>query len=174
MKILSNLFLSAGLILAVSGCGIYSFSSGGKSSISTIAITQFENKTIESGLSGRMTDLVVDAFISNGTMKVVSEAGAEAILYGTLTNYQRDPYTYDEADNVSQYVVKLVFDVTLKKGDVDEDIWSETFYSEGYYSTDASTSGDDQLQLATSEEEAQVQAAEKLVQDIINRTTKSW
>ncbi len=174
MKIFFSVFFITCLILVVAGCGVYSFSSGGKSSIKTIAITQFENKTIESGLSGRMTDLVVDAFIANGSMKVVSESGAEAILVGVLTSYQRNPYTFDESDNVSQYVVKLVFDVTLKKGDVEENIWSETFYSEGYYSTDVALTEDSEVKVATTEEEAQAQAVEKLVQDIINRTTKSW
>jgi hypothetical protein len=157
-----------------SGCGIYSFNPGGKSSIKTIAVSQIENKTIESGLSSRMTDLIVDAFISEGSMKVVSAKDADAILDGTLTDYKREAYTYNEADNVSQYVVKLVFDVTLLKGSSEEQIWKETFYSEGYYSTDISSTEGSEIQVATTEEGAQVQAANKLVQDVINRTTKSW
>ena len=125
-------------------------------------MTQFENKTIEYGLSSRMTDLVVDAFLSDGNLKVVSPSDADAVLVGTLTNYERKPYTYDESDNVSQYVVKLVFDITLK-GEGDKELWTERFYSEGIYSADDQT-----------EEDGQALAADKLVVDIINRTTKSW
>jgi hypothetical protein len=121
-----------------------------------------------------MTDLIVDAFIADGSMKVVSEKEADAVLIGILKSYNREAYTYDESDNVSQYVVKLVFDVILQKGGSEEDIWKETFYSEGYYSTDIEADEGSQYQVATTEEESQVQAADKLVQDVINRTTKSW
>jgi hypothetical protein len=166
--------LITAMAILTAGCGIYSFSPGGKSLIETIAITQFENKTIESGLSGRMTDLVVDAFISDGSLKVVSENDADAVLLGVLSSYKREAYTYDESDNVSQYVVKLVFEVKLLKGDSEEEFWSETFYSEGYYATDLGTSSDSALTIAATEEGAQAQAADKLVSDILNRTTKSW
>jgi len=131
--------------------------------ISTIAISQFENKTIEAGLSNTLTDLVIDAFISDGNLKVVSEADADGVLYGILTSYKREAYNYDEADNVAQYVVKLNFDVTLKKRDSEENFWQEQFYSEGVFDAFEET-----------EEDGQMMAVEKLVQDILNRTTKSW
>jgi len=168
------LVIGFALLWFIAGCGVYSFNPGGKSSIKTIAVSQIENKTIEAGLSSRMTDLIVDAFISEGSMKVVSAKDADAIISGTLTDYKREAYTYDESDNVSQYVVKLVFDVILQKGESEEPIWKEIFYSEGYYSTDVGTSDASAIQVATDEEGAQVQAAQKLVQDVINRTTKSW
>jgi hypothetical protein len=151
------------LLFILNGCYVYTFNPGGKSDIKTIAILQFENKTIESGLSSQMTDLVVDAFISDGNMKVVSEESADAILVGILTSYNREAYTFDESDNVTEYVVKLVFDVTLEKSGEDEELWKEQFLSEGIYSAVDET-----------EETGQQRAAEKLVTDIINRTTKNW
>ena len=78
MNICSKGLAAVLLLVFCSGCGIYSFSPGGKSSIKTIAVTQFENKTIEYGLSSRMTDLVIEAFISDGNLKVVSQSEADA------------------------------------------------------------------------------------------------
>ena len=75
----------------------------------------------------------------------------------------REALTYDETDNVSQYVVKITFDVTFQKGGSYEELWHEVFYSEGIYAADTET-----------EDEGQKRAADKLVIDIINRTTKSW
>ena len=66
--------------LLLSGCAVYSFNPGGKSSIKSIAVTQFENQTIESGLSSAMTDLVVQSFIADGNLSVVSESDADAVL----------------------------------------------------------------------------------------------
>jgi len=47
------------VLLTGAGCGIYTFNPGGKSSIKTIAVSQFENKTIEAGLSSRLTILLL-------------------------------------------------------------------------------------------------------------------
>lgn len=162
MNICSNRLLVVAFLVFCSGCGVYSFSPGGKSSIKTISVTQFENRTIEYGLSSRMTDLVIDALISDGNLKVVSASEADANLVGVMTNYERKPYTFDKSDVVSQYVVKIVFDITLTDKD-EKELWREQFYSEGIYSADDQT-----------EDEGQFLAADKLVIDIINRTTKSW
>lgn len=162
MNVYSKGLVAVLFLVCCAGCGVYSFSPGGKSSIKTIAVTQFENKTIEYGLSSRMTDLVIDAFISDGNLKIVSQSEADATLIGVMTNYERKPYTYDESDVVSQYVVKIVFDIVLKGKD-EKEIWREKFYNEGIYSADEQT-----------EDDGQVLAADKLVIDIINRTTKSW
>ena len=54
------------------------------------------------------------------------------------------------------------FNITLAKPD-GESIWQERFYSEGIYDAELET-----------EDEGQIKAADKLVIDIINRTTKSW
>ncbi len=162
MNICSKGLVAVLFLLFFAGCGVYSFSPGGKSSIKTIAVKQFENETIEYGLSSRMTDLVIDAFISDGNLKVVSQSEADALLIGTMTTYERKPYTYDESDVVSQYVVKIVFDITLQGND-EKELWRERFYSEGIFSADEQT-----------EDDGQELAAEKLVIDIISKTTKSW
>jgi len=156
---------ACGLILAIiiSGCAVYSFSPGGKSSIKALAIPPFENRTVESSLSNTITDLVIEAFITNGTMKVVSPDAADAILNGILTNYERKAKTYDEADNVTQYGVYLTFDITLKEATGEKEIWHDVFYSEDIYDAKTET-----------EEDGQARAADKLVTDIINRTTKNW
>jgi hypothetical protein len=163
MKTAPLLMAILSIAVGLGSCGIYSFSPGGKSSIKTIAVSQFRNETVEAGLAGRMTDLVIDAFISDGNLKIASESEADAVLSGTLTRYDREAYTFDENDNVTQYIVKIVFDAVLQKGDSQEEMWKETFYSEGVYAADSE-----------SEEDGQSRAASKLVVNIINRTAKSW
>ncbi len=162
MKVLSLFFALTAILIFTGGCAVYSFSPGGKSSIKTISVSQFENETIEYGLSDLMTDLVIDAFIRDGNLKVVPPGDADAILNGILTEYERKAYTYDENNNVSQYAVEVVFNITLTKPD-GENLWQERFFSEGIYDANIETESD-----------GQVKAADKLVVDIINRTTKSW
>ena len=152
------------LILAVAtSCGVYSFSPGGKSNIKTIAIERFENKTDQLGLTDQLTDGVIDAFIADGNLKVVSIDNADAVLIGTLVSYQRKPYEYTQSDQVTSYAVTMGFEITMQKPDDGSEIWKERIVQEGIYNIDTET-----------EEEGQAKALDLLVDAVINRTTKSW
>lgn len=145
------------------GCGVYTFNPAGKSEIQAIAVERFDNRTAEYDLADRMTDLVIDAFISDGTMKVVSIDNADAVLVGVLTRYDRKPYKYDENDQVESYSVTMDFDVVLINPRDDSEIWREKMVQEGVYSVESET-----------EQEGQEKAVDRLVESIVNRTTKSW
>ncbi len=146
------------------GCAVYTFNPAGKSSIQTIAVDRFDNKTTEYDLADRITDLVIDAFLADGTFKVVSAENADAALSGVLTRYERKPFEYDENDVVLSYSVTMTFDVALRNPrDNDSDIWRESMVQEGVYLVDSET-----------EQDGQSKAIQRLIVSIINRTTKSW
>jgi len=146
----------------LSGC-FYSFNPKGKLDINSVAIQRFENNTAEFGIEDRMTDAVIDAFIADGTMRVLPSDQAEAILEGSLVSYNRKPYEYDESDQVTSYVVEMDFVIHLKKSGDDSDFWTETMSQRGVYDL-----------LTETEEDARLKAINLLVEAIINRTTKSW
>lgn len=152
-----------GLIFLLSGCGVYTLNPHGKSEYKTIAIETFDNKTSQYGLTDRLTEVIVDAFIADGTLKVVSSANADVILAGTLTRYERVVSIYDKSDKVQQYKVLMDFDVSLKNGRDQSEIWKETMNQEGIFDANTET-----------EENGQTRAGERLVQAILNKTTKSW
>ena len=155
---------AAGLCLVLfAGCGVYTFNPKGKSEIKTIAVAPFENTTDQYELTDRLTEIVIDAFIADGNMKVVSESKADAVLHGTLTRYERVPHVFDESDQVQQYKVVMAFDIALKKPQDDSDLWKERMTQEGIYDAVEQT-----------EEDGQQLASERLVETIINKTTKSW
>ena len=145
-------------------CGVYTFNPAGKSSIQAIAVERFDNKTTEYELADRMTDLVIDAFLADGTFKVVSAENADATLSGVMTRYDRKPFEYDENDVVLSYSVTLTFDIALTNPrDNDTEIWRETMIQEGVYLVDGQT-----------EQDGQNNAVERLIVSIVSRTTKSW
>lgn len=153
-----------GLCLAVvSGCGVYSFSGAGKAPFATLTVSPFANNTIEYELGDRLTDAVVDAFIRENLVKIVEPSRAEAVMDGTIVSYRRDPYTYDQQDNVSQYAVKVSVKVKVVKSESEDTIWEKDFYAEGVYNVDTETEGDGQTRAIT-----------LLTTDIVNNTTKSW
>ena len=153
------------LILAVSllPTGCYTFNPRGKSTTTTLAVEPFENQTPQYGLADLMTEAVVDAFIADGTMKVVSPEVAEAVLIGKLTRYERNAYEFDENDQVSRYKVLVGVDVALQNPSDRADIWSIQLTLDGIYDADSQT-----------EEDGQRSVADQLVEAVLNKTTKSW
>ena len=151
------------LVMLLSGCGVYTFNPRGKSTISTIAVEPFENQTSQYGLADRMTEAVIDAFIADGSMKVVAADVAEAILTGTLIRYERLVQEFDETDQVSQYKTQIGFDVALKNPSDMSDIWTIQLTLDGIYDADEET-----------EEDGQRLVGEQLVEAVLNKTTKSW
>lgn len=151
------------VLIAISSCGVYTFNPSGKSTITSIAIERFGNQTPEFGLADRMTDDVIDAFIADGSMKVVSAENAEAILVGSLIRYERLPQEFTPEDEVISYAVTMDFDIVLKNSDDDSEIWKERISQIGIYKVDGET-----------EEDGQQTAIGLLVEAIINKTTKSW
>ncbi|MBK7140477.1 MAG: hypothetical protein IPH75_00180 [bacterium] len=151
------------LTIGLAGCGVYTLNPAGKSAIKSITVEQIENKTTEFGLTDRLTEFVIDAFIKEGSMKVVPEGMGDASLIAILNRYQKLPAKFDENDQVEEYKIVLDLQVTLKNPKDDSEIWTEHMIQEGLYNASSQT-----------EEDGQRAAGNRLVEAILNRTTKSW
>lgn len=151
------------LLAFLAGCGVYTLNPAGKSAIKTITVEQFENKTTEFGLTDRLTEFVIDAFIKEGSLKVVPSGKGDASLVAVLNRYQKVPAKFDESDQVEEYKVVLDLQVTLKNPKDDSEIWTEPMTQEGVFNANTET-----------EEDGQRKAGGRLVEAILNRTTKSW
>lgn len=161
-RILSLLLITA-LAIGSVGCGVYTFNPKGKSSLKSIAILPLENQTDRFELTDRLTEIIVDQFIEDGNLIVMSESTADAILSGVLLRYERVEVVFDETDQVQQYKVLMDFMITLTDRNTDEELWSARMNQEGIFDAVDET-----------EEDGQLRAGERLVEQIINRTTKSW
>lgn len=165
MKISAKVF--AGVLFfalyVISGCGVYTFNPAGKSSIGSLAVQPFENDTEQFGLADRVTELVIDAFIADGNIRIVPQDNAQAILKGTLTGYQRVANQFDENDRVQSYKVIMNFRISLIDPKDQTEIWTEQMNQQGIYDANNEL-----------EEQGQQRAAQRLVQAIIDKTTKSW
>lgn len=95
MKRTAYLLTMVVVLMALAACG-YSFR-GGKSNlpsdVKTIAIPTFANNSTELRIDAVLTDNVIYEFTKSGTLKVVSEDKADAVLKGTIDSI----YTSDVA-----------------------------------------------------------------------------
>jgi hypothetical protein len=149
--------------MSIGGCGVYSFSSGGKAPFESINVAQFENNTIEYRLSDVLTDALVDLFIRDNAIEIKEPSKAEAVMNGRVVSYRRDPHTYDQQDNVSEYAVKVSIRVQVVKADTEDLFWEEDFYAEGIYDAVSET-----------EEDGQNRAVVLLTDAVRDKTTSSW
>jgi Lipopolysaccharide-assembly len=160
-----------GLCLLVGGCGAYSFSSSLlPSHIKTIGIPLMENRTDRRDLATALADSLTEAFIHDNTLKVVDERDADAVVEGTILEYNRAPFTYDANENVQTYRVEIVLEarfVDVRKNSV---LWEEKHLSQWDTYNFVAVGG----QPAETEETAIGRVLAKIRDDILNRSIQGW
>jgi hypothetical protein len=145
-------------------CGPYSFTGSGLPGIKTIAIPLFENQTQEYGIREELSERLVQAFVQDNTLKVVNEKIADSILKGIITKYERVAHTFDEQENIKEYIVRIYVKVVLEDKKHYKNIWEEeNLQGWGIYSATDET-----------EQDGKTKAIAKLAEDIVNRTVKGW
>jgi outer membrane lipopolysaccharide assembly protein LptE/RlpB len=105
--------LALGTLLG--GCG-YTVHGTLPSHINTIAVPIFQNRTPEPAVEGFITRAVVEAFSTNGRLKVVGSEAADAVLDGEIVGYSVTSIAFDQDANVRQY--RLLVTVNLRMRDV--------------------------------------------------------
>jgi hypothetical protein len=152
------------MLFSVSGCGVYSFSGSGLSGVNTIAVPLFDNQTQEYGIREALTEKIANRFVQDNTLKVVNEKAADTILRGTITRYNRESYTFDEQENIKEYIVRIWVMASFEEKKDKKTIWEEEdMMGWGIYSAEDET-----------EDMGRERAIEKLAEDIVNKTVKGW
>ena len=101
------------LAVLVGGCG-YSVHGTLPADIKTIAVPIFQNLTREPAVEGLITRAVVEAFSTNGRLKVVPAAEADVILDGEVTGYSVFSIAFDQNANVRQYRLAVSVNLLLR------------------------------------------------------------
>lgn len=145
-------------------CGIYSFSGSTLGGIKTIAIPLFDNQTPEYGIRETLTEKIAERFVQDNTLKVVNEKLADSILQGVITKYEREAHTFDEQENIEEYIVRIWVKVSFEEKKNKKVIWKEdSLLGWGIYSAQDET-----------EDQGKDRAIEKLAEDIVNKTVRGW
>ena len=103
------------VVLLAGGCG-YTVGGTLPSHIQTIAVPIFRNSTREPAVESLITRAVVEAFSTNGRLRVVHSGQADAILDGEIIGYSIASIAFDKDANVRLY--RLVVTVNLRMRDV--------------------------------------------------------
>jgi len=110
------------------GCG---YALTGRSStlppdLKSIGVPLFVNKTNRTEIEQRITEQVVNEFITRGRVRIVSgEEGADAVLNGTIFTYTITPVVINDQGRATRYEIMITARVVLKEVGTDRTLWSE-------------------------------------------------
>ena len=160
------IFLLIGLALILHTCGPYSLSgSSVPPHIKTVAIPLFEDQTSEFQIKEKLTDAVIEEITRDNTLKIATEAQADAIVYGKIVSISDQASTYDENEQVETYRVYISINVEVKDIKQAKTMWKEPIRQWGEYSIDPTTDA----------RQAGIEVAiKKIAEDILNKTVSGW
>jgi hypothetical protein len=172
---------------ALSGCG-YGTGSSLDAKYQTIHVSAFFDETREYDLQAPLTNAIIRKFVVDNRLEVTDADRADLIVEGKILDYRLRGLTYDQDDEVTQFLVVVTAAVRVTDTESGEVLWQEPLMAgETSYYTRAAGQSSDRLRgnaevfLPTvrsfaSEEEnrAASEALEQLASDIFYRTIEPW
>jgi len=101
------------LVVTLSGCG-YSFQGTLPDHVKTVAVPIFLNRTQQPAVENVITRAIVDAFATNGRLRVVRTQDADAILEGEVLQYTVGAIAVDPSLNVQQYRLGVTLNLRMR------------------------------------------------------------
>jgi hypothetical protein len=167
MAIRAATFLIPFSIVFIFSCGYYSTSNRTAGNIKKIAVPYLKNETAEPEIEIEIAQRIIDGLITDNTLKVVSEEEADAVLEGSVIDYQNVPFTFSMEMQAEQYRLVIDLRVSLFNKKENSYIWENKKISAhgDYY-------------LETSSEQNYDKALEKvygeIVDGILGATVQEW
>ena len=167
------------IILLVSGCG-YTTKTVLPENIRSVHVPPVQNginlsteiddttryRTYRPGLEVELTDAIINRFIFEGTLKVASAERADAIVEAKVTDYRRDALRYTDEDDVQEYRLSVIAEVSVYMAGDRKVLWHETLAGDTTFFLSGSR--------AISEDEAAAKAIQDLARRIVERTLTLW
>ena len=163
---------SAGLAASLAAacalaCG-YSTTSRTAKDIKSIHVPFFENETAEPNLEISVTEQIIDNLVSDNTLKVVTEDGADAILDGRIVEFTNKPFSFNQDLNAEEYIIVIRVTATLFNRRTNEPIWQDkSFQGDGSYFIE-------QVDENRTFEDAVQESLREITERILNLTVQDW
>jgi hypothetical protein len=180
LKLVACSLLLAACSLQLAACG-YTTRSMIADKFHTIYVAQFANKidiTKETDTAHRykvnrpaletdITKSVINGYLFDGNLRPVKEESADLVLRGELMEFRRDALRYTNDDEVEEYRLNLLVNISLWDKRENKLVWEENnFTGDTTYFTKGSS--------AKAEDTAINDAIKDLSRRIVERTVEQW
>ncbi len=110
-------FLLAASLLALASCGYMLVGTGSlPANIKRIQIPLFVNQTGRYTLDLKLTEAVIDEFVSRGQVQITTEESkADAVLLGIIRTFRVNPVAFSDQATADRYDIMVVAEITLKE-----------------------------------------------------------
>ncbi|MEA1972810.1 MAG: LptE family protein [Candidatus Cloacimonadota bacterium] len=163
------IYITLLLIITAFGC-TYSLYSNALPHIKTVQIAEFENQSSEYVIEESLTDLLLQKFEQDRKLKIVT-INSDCILEGEILDYSDEIKQYSSSDEIEQYEVKILFNITFTDLVKNEEIWSnDSLLLKEIYST----SSEETSTIANSAEEAFEIIVDNLYKEILKNSLEEW
>ncbi len=105
--------LALAAALCVAGCG-YSLQGNLPDHIKSVAVPVFRNRTTEPGVESTISSAVVNAFTTNGKLRVVSLDAADSMLEGEIIGFEVQSLAFDSRLNLRSYRLAVTMNVRFR------------------------------------------------------------
>jgi hypothetical protein len=114
-----------------------------------------------------VTKYVINRYLFDGNLRPGKEEMADLILKGEVVEFRKDPLRYTDNDDVSEYRINIVVNLSLWDRKENVLVWEESnFTGDTTYFTSGSQ--------AKSEDSAVTYALTDLARRIVERTVEQW
>jgi len=165
MKVWGKILVVGLISFVLSGCGVYSASSGRvDENIKQVYVEYLENMTAEPNLGVDMADYIIRAIQIDNTLKTVDEANADSIISGKVMRYHLQEVFAKENLTVNEFQVQIAVLLNFTVRSTGETIFkNKRFTGTGNYVTGESD-----------EENARNEAVGEIVRDILAQVVEGW
>jgi hypothetical protein len=154
--------------LALSQCGIYSFTSGqAKAGIKTVTVNLFENKAsiINPSLAVDVTEKIKDVFIGQSKLKLANFDG-DMDFVGTIVQYDVKPIAIQGNETAASNRLTISLKVKYTVEQYPEDNWEKSFSQFGDFPSTQN--------LSDVESSLVKDIVQRLAQDVFNKALSNW
>ncbi len=161
-----NKFCLIAITILLLSCVQYSFRGALPSYIETIYIEDFEDRTNYPGVREEFMDKVTEAFISDNSLKVIENAeSSDLILKGSIVSIKRRPVSITSQEQVQEFQMVMTVQAECQNTHNQKPLWSGNLSRYGIISGGA---------LGEEIDQANSEAIDQIVEDIISKTIAAW
>jgi hypothetical protein len=116
--------------LFAAACGYHLVGTGGSlpAEIRRIRVPLFENRTTRFQLDLKLTNAVIDEFVSRGKVEITTDAAkADAVLVGRILTFIATPIAFSNK-TADRYEIRVVTEIVLKNAKTDQVLFSNPSY----------------------------------------------
>lgn len=171
----------------LAGCG-YTTRTGLDSQYRSVYVAPFENRSRAYGVQAPLTNAVRRKFVADGRLRVVDRHQADLVLEGIILSYNLRGLTFDQDDEVTQFLTIITAGARLSDAATGEILWQDelvsgetTFYTRQTGQTADRLRGNAGAYIPTvrsfaSDEENRgaSEALEQLATELFYRTVDPW